>query len=58
MREKAIPTLDEARSEIEQALRQEDVKIEIQNLTSKTKVIRSEISIDPSIIRNTELISK
>lgn len=58
VREKAIPTLDEARSEIEQALRQEDVKIEIQNLTSKTKVIRSEISIDPSIIRNTELISK
>ena len=58
VREKAIPTLDEARSEIEQALRQEDVKIEIQNLTSKTKVIRSEISIDPSIIRNIELISK
>ncbi|MFL2798173.1 MAG: peptidylprolyl isomerase [Paracoccaceae bacterium] len=58
VREKAIPTLDEVRSEIEQALRQEDVKIEIQNLTSKTKVIRSEISIDPSIIRNTELISK
>ena len=58
VREKAIPTLDEARSEIEQALRQEDVKIEIQNLTSKTKVIRSEISIDPSIIRNTELISE
>ena len=58
VREKAIPTLDEARSEIEQALRQEDVKIEIQSLTSKTKVIRSEISIDPSIIRNTELISK
>lgn len=58
VREKAIPTLDEARSEIEQALRQEDVKIEIQSLTSKTKIIRSEISIDPSIIRNTELISK
>ena len=58
MREKVIPTLDEARSEIEQALRQEDVKIEIQSLTSKTKVIRSEISIDPSIIRNTKLISK
>ena len=58
VREKAIPTLDEARSEIEQALRQEDIKIEIQSLTSKTKVIRSEISIDPSIIRNTELISK
>ena len=58
MREKAIPTLDEARSEIEQALRQEDVKIEIQSLTSKTKIIRSEISIDPSIIRNTKLISK
>ena len=58
VREKAIPSLDEARSEIEQALRQEDVKIEIQSLTSKTKIIRSEISIDPSIIRNTELISK
>jgi peptidyl-prolyl cis-trans isomerase C len=58
VREKAIPSLEEVRPEIEQSLRQEDVKTEIQNLTSKTEVIRSEISINPSIIRNIELISK
>ena len=43
VREKAIPSLEEVRPEIEQSLRQEDVKTEIQNLTSKTEVIRSEI---------------
>ena len=58
VREKAIPSLEEVRPEIEQSLRQEDVKTEIQNLTSKTEVIRSETSINPSIIRNIELISK
>ncbi|MGB0635219.1 MAG: peptidylprolyl isomerase [Paracoccaceae bacterium] len=58
VREKAIPSLEEVRPKIEQSLRQKDVKTEIQNLTSKTEVIRSEISINPSIIRNIELISK
>tara|TARA_Y100000739_G_scaffold219201_1_gene217420 strand:- start:3227 stop:4066 length:840 start_codon:yes stop_codon:yes gene_type:complete len=58
VRQKPIPSLEDVRSEIESSLKDERLRLEIQKLAAKTKIVRSEISINPSIIRNIELLEK
>lgn len=57
-RAKSAPTLEEVRGEIEQALRSKAIEDTIQNITDTAAVDRTEIEVDPSMIRNVDLLSE
>lgn len=55
MRNIKVPTLDEIRPELVMELQQSAVEDEIQRLTNDAKVARTEVDIDPSVIRDVSL---
>ena len=57
-RAKSAPALEEVRGEIEQALRSKAIEDSIQNITDTASVDRTEIEVDPSLIRNVDLLSE
>jgi peptidyl-prolyl cis-trans isomerase C len=57
-RAKSAPALEEVRGEIEQALRSKAIEDSIQNITDTASVDRTEIEVDPSMIRNVDLLSE
>ena len=56
-RNRAAPTLDEVRGELEQSLRAKAIEDGITSITEGAEVTRNEIEIDPSIIRNFDLLT-
>lgn len=57
-REQVPPTLDEVRQELEDGLRRARMEQEVQNLTDAATIVRPEIQIDPSVIRDLDLLAK
>ena len=57
-RAKAAPTLDEVRGEIEQGLRAKAIEDAIEGLTNAAEIVREDVTLEPSIIRNVDLLSK
>lgn len=55
-REAPKPTLDDVRAEIEDQMKTDAVTAYMENIESEADIKRVEIEIDPSIIRNTELL--
>lgn len=55
-REAPKPTLDDVRAEIEDQMKTDAVAAYMENIESEADIKRVEIEIDPSIIRNTELL--
>ena len=51
------PDLEEMRAEIEGFLKDTSIKEALETATSRAEIKRSDISVDPSIIRNVELLS-
>jgi peptidyl-prolyl cis-trans isomerase C len=56
-REQEPPGLDQVRAELEDGLRRARVDAAIQELTAAATVDRPEIQIDPSVIRNLDLLA-
>lgn len=56
-REQAPPSLDQVRAELEDGLRRARVEAAMQELTAAATIDRPEIQIDPSVIRNVDLIA-
>ena len=56
-RNKAAPTLEEVRADIIAALQSEAVETAIAEVTAAATVSRTEVEIDPALIRNVELLS-
>ena len=57
-RAKAAPTLDDVRGEIEQALRAEAIEEAIDGISSSADVVRADVTVEPSTIRNVDLLSE
>jgi peptidyl-prolyl cis-trans isomerase C len=57
-RAKAAPTLEAVRGEIEQALRAKAIEDAIAGITEAAEVVRAEVTVDPSTIRNIDLLSE
>ena len=55
---KTPPSLEDVRVEIEKALKEKYISDKVRKITSAAKVVRAEVSIDPSIVRNIGLLSK
>ena len=55
---KTPPSLEDVRVEIERALKEKYISDKVRKITSAAKVVRAEVSIDPSIVRNIGLVSK
>ena len=55
---KTPPSLEDVRVEIERALKEKFISDKVRKITSAAKVVRAEVSIDPSIVRNIGLLSK
>jgi peptidyl-prolyl cis-trans isomerase C len=55
---KTPPSLEDVRAEIERALKDKYISEEVRKITAAAKVVRTEVSIDPSIVRNISLLSK
>ena len=55
---KTPPSLEDVRVEIERALKEKYISDKVRKITSAAKVVRAEVSIDPSIVRNIGLLSK
>ncbi len=55
LRNQAIPTMDEVRANLTMELQQTAVEAEITRLTDSADVARSEVVVDPSIIRDVSL---
>jgi peptidyl-prolyl cis-trans isomerase C len=51
----SVPTLDEIRPQLVIELQQNLVESEVQRLTGAAEVVRSEVDIDPSVIRDVSL---
>lgn len=58
MRTEELPVLDDIRSELEESVRNERVETTIADLTEAGEVARTELEIDPALIRNTELLGE
>jgi peptidyl-prolyl cis-trans isomerase C len=56
-REQEPPSLDQVRAELEDGLRRARVEAAMQELTAAATIDRPEIQIDPSVIRNVDLIA-
>jgi len=50
------PSLEETRGEIEQELRAKAVEVAVTEITEAADVNRAELEIDPSFIRQTDLL--
>ncbi|MEJ6393377.1 peptidylprolyl isomerase [Gymnodinialimonas sp. 2305UL16-5] len=57
-REQPAPTLDDVRAELEEALRRERVDTRLEELTQAAEIERPEVDIDPTLIRNLDLIAE
>ncbi len=57
-RVEALPTVDEIRGELEERVRQQRVDTLINDLTDAGEVTRTELDIDPALIRNVELLGE
>lgn len=57
-REKSAPALADVRADIAAQLRQEEVQTIIEEITGKAEITRSDSAIDPSLIRNTDLLTE
>lgn len=57
-REQAPPTLDDVRAELEDGLRRARVEAAIQEMTQAATIARPEIQIDPSVIRDLDLLAE
>lgn len=55
-RQKEAPKLEDVKDEIERELRGAAIEAEIKRLTDEADVTRAEVEIDPSIIRNADLL--
>jgi peptidyl-prolyl cis-trans isomerase C len=55
---KTPPSLEDVRAEIERALKDKYISEEVRKITSAAKVVRTKVSVDPSIVRNISLLSK
>ncbi|KIT14823.1 peptidylprolyl isomerase [Jannaschia aquimarina] len=55
-RQKDAPPLEQVRPQIENALRESTVQAEIERIAGEAQVERAEIDIEPSVIRDPELI--
>jgi len=53
-----IPTLDDVRATLSEELRQSAVEDEVSRLTAAAEIIRPEVDVDPSIIRDVSLFDK
>lgn len=56
-RNQAAPALEEVRADIEELLKSEAIQKAIEEATESAEIIRTEVEIDPSLIRNVELLS-
>lgn len=57
-REQAPPTLEDVRAELEDGLRRARIETAMQELTAAATVDRPEIQIDPSVIRDLDLLAQ
>lgn len=57
-REQAPPTLEDVRAELEDGLRRARIETAMQDLTAAATVDRPEIQIDPSVIRDLDLLAQ
>lgn len=57
-RDQAAPTLEEVREQLVEGLRQARVEAYIQDLTESSEIDRPELDLDPSVIRNTDLLEQ
>jgi peptidyl-prolyl cis-trans isomerase C len=57
-REQVPPTLDDVRAELEEGLRRARVEAMLQDLTAAATIARPEIQIDPSVIRDLDLLAE
>ena len=57
-REQVPPTLDDVRAELEEGLRRARVEAMLQDLTAAATIARPEIQIDPSVIRDFDLLAE
>jgi peptidyl-prolyl cis-trans isomerase C len=57
-REQAPPTLDDVRAELEDGLRRARVEAAIEEMTQAATIARPEIQIDPSVIRDLDLLAE
>lgn len=57
-REQAPPTLEDVRPELEDGLRRARIEAMMQELTQAATVVRPEIGIDPSVIRDLDLLAE
>jgi len=58
MRSKKVPTLEEARPDLTMQLQRKHVETELGKLTKEAKITRSEVKIDPDLIRDVSLFGK
>ncbi|MEL7182171.1 MAG: peptidylprolyl isomerase [Pseudomonadota bacterium] len=56
-RVKDAPTLESVKGELEGALREAAVDAELERLTSAAEISRTDLELDPSLIRNLDMIS-
>lgn len=57
-RAKAAPGLEDVRADIENKLRSEAIEAAIEQATASAEVVRTDVTLEPSIIRNVDLLSK
>ncbi|MEM8851944.1 MAG: peptidylprolyl isomerase [Pseudomonadota bacterium] len=55
-RDQQAPGLDQVRAELENELRNDTVTAELDRLQGDADVVRTEVEIDPALIRNTDLL--
>ena len=53
-----LPSIDDIRAELEESVRQGRVETLINDLTDAGEITRTELDIDPSLIRNVELLDE
>lgn len=57
-REQAAPGLDDVRAQLEESIRRGRVDARLDELTAQAEIERSEVEIDPALIRNLDLIAQ
>ncbi|SFJ66084.1 peptidylprolyl isomerase [Jannaschia pohangensis] len=57
-RNSEVPSLDEVRADLEAEVRQAAIEAELARLAAGAEITRSEVEIDPALIRNTDLLTE
>lgn len=57
-RQQEVPGLEQVRTELEEAVRSSAVEAALASLTEAAEVTRTEVEIDPALIRNQDLLSE